>query len=99
MQVYDREIRIGPKQLSEASGVHEELILELERVGILCSDTTDIGGRPLFSSATLRRCREIDRLHQYRHLSYHFIRRFIGLQERLDRAEQILRATGIQWEP
>lgn len=98
IQVYDRKIRIGPRQLSEASGVHEEIILELERVGLLSSETDGTNGRPVFEVTSIRRCREIDRLHRCHHLSFHFIRRFLELQDRLDRAERALSANGVRWE-
>ena len=97
LQLYDRQGRIGPKQLSEASGLHEEVIVELERLGILTSEATGPGGRPFFTVSAVRRCREIDRLHRCRHLSFHFIRRFLELQERLDRAERALEENGVHW--
>ena len=98
LQVYNQQVRIGPRQLSEASGVHEDLILEFERIGILPSEPDSGRGQPVFTVSSVRRCREIDQLHRCQHLSFHFIRRWIELNERLARAEKALEANGVRWD-
>ncbi|MEC5128451.1 hypothetical protein VSU19_16940 [Verrucomicrobiales bacterium BCK34] len=98
LQIYNRQVRIGPEQLSEASGVHEDLILEFERIGILPSEADSLDGQPVFTAESIHRCREIDHLHRSQHLSFHFIRRWIELNERLARAEKALEANGIEWD-
>lgn len=94
LQIYNQQI--SPGQLSEASGVHEDLIIEFERIGILSSEDSDFGGRPVFTISAISRCREIDRMHRCQHLSFHFIRRWIELNERLDRAEKALEENGLR---
>jgi len=92
IEVYQFGTTIGLDDLSWVTGFHRDLIRELERAGILDSTARDWRGDPVFESGVVSRCRMVDRMHRCENMSFHFIRRWIWMVDRLERAERQLEA-------
>lgn len=88
--MYQADVRLRTDELSKASGFHRELIVELERAGILEACGRDNRGEPVFKADAVSRCRLVDRLHRSEHMSFYFIRRWMDTLDRLEKAEREL---------
>lgn len=74
-------------ELSEATGIHRDLIRELEHAGMVSAASFDRRGDPVFRREAIQRCRLIARLHQRESMSFHLIRQWLEVLNRLERAE------------
>lgn len=87
LQIYTEPSRLDADQLSEASGLHRDLIMELEHAGMVPAVSTDRKGAPVFSRQAIPRCCLIARLHYRESMSFHIIREWLETLDRLKKVE------------
>jgi hypothetical protein len=87
LQVYSEPSFLDVDALSTASGFHRDLIKELEHAGMIPSVSVDRRGEPVFACDAIPRCSLIAKLHRRENMSFHLIRRWLEVLNRLERAE------------
>ncbi|MDF1824116.1 MAG: MerR family transcriptional regulator [Verrucomicrobiales bacterium] len=90
IQVYTEAPLLDVDELSEATGFHRDLIRELEHAGMIPAVARNRQGEPVFEREVLQRCRLIARLHQRESMSFHLIRQWLAVLQRLENAESEL---------
>ncbi|MDF1859125.1 MAG: hypothetical protein P1U87_02855 [Verrucomicrobiales bacterium] len=87
LQVYTEPPILDVDALSETSGFHRDLIKELEHAGMIPAVSVDWRGEPLFDCEAIPRCSLIRKLHQRENMSFHLIRQWLEVLNRLEKVE------------
>jgi len=87
IRMYTEAPLLDVDELSEATGFHRELIQELEHAGMIPAVARDRRGAPVFEREPIQRCRLIAKLHQRESMSFHLIRQWLAVLNRLEQAE------------